>query len=119
MEIFSRVQGNVTIVSIYGELDIATAPIAQAKLESIVKSGHKNLVIDLSGLEGITSTGLAVIAHTLKLLREQGGALRLANPKGIVKEVFDIWLGSLKEEAIRVYDSIQQAVRSFGAVESN
>jgi anti-anti-sigma factor len=72
-----------------GELDIGSAP----KLERALLEGRApgdRVVLDLSGLEFIDSTGLRVIVHAVSAAAADGWELRLRHGRRAVRRVFEI-----------------------------
>ncbi len=80
---------NYTIVSIKGNLDAITSPEAEEKLKAEIQNSNK-IILDLAGLEYISSAGLRVILNIAKILQLQGGYLALAGLGNQVQEVFEI-----------------------------
>ena len=76
------------IVNVEGELDVRTSPeFEQALLPAL--SGVKELVIDLEGLEYISSAGLRVLLSAAKVMEDQGEMV-VKNAGETVMEVFEI-----------------------------
>ena len=73
-----------------GELDLSTAPWLRDHLSEISADGGQRVIVDLSGLSFIDSTGLSVLVGGWKRLRETGGDLVLASPSPPVAKVLDI-----------------------------
>ena len=73
-----------------GELDLATAPWLRDHLVEIAADGPGHVVVDLSRLAFIDSTGLSVLVGGWKRLRESGGDLVLRSPSPAVAKVLDI-----------------------------
>ncbi len=72
-----------------GELDIATAP----QLEHALLDGRRRgdvVVVDLSGLSFIDSTGLRVIVRATRAAQTDGWTLRLRRARPTVQRIFDI-----------------------------
>lgn len=94
MEIATRTQHDVTLVTVAGSLDSNTSPQAQQALEGILSSGTRKLVIDFTAVDYISSAGLRVLLATTKRLTGAGGggggALRIFGLNETVREVFDI-----------------------------
>lgn len=93
MEIATRTQNDITLVTVAGSLDSNTSPNAQQALDGILSSGARKLALDLTGLDYISSAGLRVLLGIAKRLGgtgEGGGALRLFGLNETVREVFDI-----------------------------
>jgi anti-sigma B factor antagonist len=85
----SSVDGR-TVVHVGGEVDVYTAPALRRYLDEQIHRGCRDLVIDLSGVTFLDSTGLGVLVGRLKAMRMQGGVLRLAGPTERVVKVFSI-----------------------------
>ena len=92
MNVSSRMQNDVTVVALAGNLDSNTSPQAQQALDDILAGGARKLAVDFSKLDYISSAGLRVLLGAAKRLGGQGsaGALRLFGLNETVKEVFDI-----------------------------
>jgi serine/threonine-protein kinase RsbW len=90
MNISTRTLNDVTLVALAGNLDSNTSPQAQQALDAVLASGGKNVVVDFTALDYISSAGLRVLLGTAKRLRGAGGALRLFGLNETVREVFDI-----------------------------
>jgi anti-sigma B factor antagonist len=82
--------GEASVVSVAGDLDVHSAPVLQADLAQISRRPGVTLVIDLSDVEFIDSTGLGVIVTTLKHVREADGTLAVVSSTPRVLKVFAI-----------------------------
>jgi anti-sigma B factor antagonist len=72
-------------VSLYGELDASNARDLEAELSRWVEaSGTRKTVIDLRGLAGIDSTGLAVLIRASQHASQLGHSLELRRATGQV-----------------------------------
>jgi anti-sigma B factor antagonist len=60
------------VVTVSGELDIATAPGLRDRLNTAIDAGRHRIVIDLSALSFIDSVALATIVHAKQRLPEHG-----------------------------------------------
>jgi anti-sigma B factor antagonist len=95
------------IVSASGKIDAMTSPSYEASIAGQIEAGSLSLVLDLGGVDYISSAGLRVILAAAKSLKNRGGSLLLANARGPVKEVFDIsGFGSV----FKIFDSVDAAV---------
>ena len=75
-------------VNIQGRLDTLTAPELEEKLEDAL-DGVEEIIIDLDGLEYISSAGLRVILSVIKQMDEQG-EMKLKNVCSDVMDVFEV-----------------------------
>jgi anti-sigma B factor antagonist len=96
-----------TVVSIYGELDVATAPSLREKLIGLVGDGSNQLILDLEGVDFLDSTGLGVIVSALKRARTQGGDLRLVCTQARIRRLFEI---TGLDKAVPLLPSLDAAV---------
>lgn len=68
------------IVRLEGRLDAQVADETRAALEALAPEGTARLVIDLSAVPFVDSSGLGALVAVLKAVRRRGGELRLAAP---------------------------------------
>ena len=79
-----------TVVTIGGELDVATAPALRSYLSDLIADGHTRLVLDLARLGFLDASGMGVLASTVGRLHEQGGWLRLVNVRPRIRRLLGI-----------------------------
>ena len=96
-----------TVVSLYGELDVATAPTLREQLIGLVNDGHTRLVLDLDGIDFLDSTGLGTIIGALRRTRTHGGDLRLVSTETRVTRLFEI---TGLDKAVPLLSSLDDAV---------
>jgi anti-sigma B factor antagonist len=82
LSIEARAMDDRTVLTVRGELDLYTAPALRDRVLAAAAEGHRRLVIDLSGVPFMDSSGLGVIVACLKRLRESGGDLALVTAPG-------------------------------------
>ena len=71
------IDGVRAIVTVHGEVDVATAPTLGGLLETLVDHGHTDLVLELQALQFLDASGVRVLARVLALLRPHQGTLLL------------------------------------------
>jgi anti-sigma B factor antagonist len=77
-------------VTLFGELDTASAPVLRDCLTHLVNEGATYLEVDVSGLEFIDSTGLTVVMEQWHTLQALGGSLALLSPSPAILRMLDI-----------------------------
>jgi anti-sigma B factor antagonist len=82
LSIEARAMDDRTVLTVRGELDLYTAPALRDRVLAAAAEGQRRLVIDLSGVPFMDSSGLGVIVACLKRLRESGGDLALVTAPG-------------------------------------
>ena len=113
MEISEKSVRNANIVYLSGRLDAYAANEVEQKLDSLITNGQVCLVVDLSHLEYISSSGLRVLLAGIKRARKEQGDIRLACLQPYVKEVFDI---AGFTQLFQMFDKEEDAVNSFAEV---
>jgi anti-sigma B factor antagonist len=79
-EIASEPHGDGVCVRLCGELDIATAPQLEEAVTAALASGASELLIDLSGLSFVDSSGLRLFIILSDRSAREGWALGLVRP---------------------------------------
>ena len=73
--------GAATIIRPAGDrLDLEVAPEFRTALLQLIKSGHRNFVVDLEGVAFIDSSGLGTLVSALKQLRTSKDRRRTPRP---------------------------------------
>ncbi len=89
MNITKTVEGEKLTVVLEGRLDTLTAPELEESLSSALE-GIKELVLDLSGLEYLSSAGLRVVLSTFKTVSAAEGKMTICNANEMVSKVFEL-----------------------------
>src|SRR4051812_4384073 len=86
----TRVQGDVVRVAPTGELDLASVGDFDAAMEQAEAGSPPTLVLDLSDLEFLDSSGLRAIVLADERARKRGGRLAIVPGPDTVHRVFEI-----------------------------
>ena len=90
MTIQHSTHGSVAIISPIGRIDTTTSGILDDAIRRTVDEGARDLLIDLSSTEYISSAGLRVFLVLAKRLRSLGGRLVLCGMGEPVRQVFQL-----------------------------
>ena len=111
MEVKTRQLRRVDVVEVSGRVDSATAPRLEAALKGIMDQGRFHVVVDMQGLEYLSSAGLRVLVASLKQARRWNrGDIRLANVSERIRDV--LRLAGL-DALFSIYPDLVDAVGSF------
>jgi len=104
-----RRQGNrgMPVVSLKGRLDVGSAPAFRYEVRELMKTGVTTVVLDLTDLVSIDSSGLGAVIGGLRLARQVGGDLRIAVANRQVRQTLK--LTSL-DRVLKPYDSVAEAL---------
>lgn len=81
-------QGCVVVVR--GQIDLCSAAAFRAALAQAVDDGMTELIVDLSGVEFIDSTGLGVLVGLSKRVRQLDGSISIVSPDETIRRVFEL-----------------------------
>jgi anti-sigma B factor antagonist len=90
LDVSTREESGRVVVAAIGEVDVYTAPQLDAELSRLTGDGRTDLVVDLSRVEFLDSTGLSVLVKALKRVREADGRLDVVVSSDRVTKVFRI-----------------------------
>jgi len=83
-------QGDSSVISLRGEIDVYTAPRLRQALIDLVEGGAKDIVVDMERVDFLDSTGLGVLVGGLKRVKSNEGDLKLVVTQDRIMKIFDI-----------------------------
>ncbi len=83
-------ESDAFLLSLYGELDLASSHVLESRLQLAESSAAKLLVLDLSGLQFLDSTGLHTLLRAQARWRAGGRKLSLLRGPRAVQRVFEL-----------------------------
>lgn len=81
---------NATTLAIRGSLDINTAPQLGDEVDRIIAEKPNAVVVDLSGLDLIDSSGVAALVKLYKGVRSAGGAVTISGARDQPLAIFKL-----------------------------
>lgn len=114
MDLQPAQQGSVTVLNPTGRIDHASADAFQSALQPHVdrcRDGQGSIVLDMHGLEYISSVGLRVLMMAARQSKAQQGRIVVAGLTPLVKEVFEISRFNL---VFDLYDDVSAALAAPG-----
>jgi anti-sigma B factor antagonist len=115
LTVHTEERADVVVVSVAGELDMATAPGLQDQITDLLEKGRSRLVFDLSELSFCDSTGLSVFVRARNSADEAGGVVRLAAPRRGVLRILEV---SGLVEVLQTHPTVDEAVAGGTAAPS-
>jgi anti-anti-sigma factor len=106
MDLSIRDGDGLAVVALSGELDPADAPAVASHLITAVAVCGPSVIVDLTDLEGIGYSGLAVLLRVRKWTRRNAGDLLLAAPQSPVRRILEA-TGLI--DVFSVYRSVEEA----------
>ena len=79
-----------SVLPLEGEIDLHVSPRVERALASIIKKRPAHVIVDLSGVTFIDSSGLAALIHAMQDVKKYGGKLTLSGINSDVRAIFEI-----------------------------
>lgn len=107
--------GSVAIVRVDGVVDTMTSGNLESVMNSLIEQKRYNIVVDLGGVEYISSAGWGIFISNIREIRQNRGDIKLAQMTTPVYEIFEL----LEFDSIlSAFDSVEKARMDFrGAME--
>ncbi|GAB4184493.1 MAG: STAS domain-containing protein [Simkaniaceae bacterium] len=100
---------NKTVLRLNGRLDAASAPILEDKIKELMNKNQKQLVIDFTGLDYLSSAGMRLLLAYTKKIKSMDGSL---NCCCINEEVMEIIKMAGFEKILRIFNTEKSAIEA-------
>lgn len=110
MKLHESRQNNIQLFHLEGEIDLHYATALRARFAAKAKARCPALVLDLSGVSFIDSTGIAVLIEYLRDAAKFQGRFCIAQPTEHVRDVFEI---IRLNTVIPIFGSIVEAITAL------
>lgn len=111
MSIETKDYGEVVALTVKGNLMGGSETVAvHDKVKSLIKEDVKKIVVDLSKVKWMNSSGLGTIMGCLSSLKNAEGELKLA---GVTEKVKSLFIITKLITLFDSYDSVEEAVAAF------
>ncbi len=111
MSVHIEEKNGVEVISIIGKLDVGLSISLETEIEKLIDSKHIFIVVDLSSVEYLSSSGLRVFISSMRKLKDKSGKFALACVPEIVTKIFKT---VELEDLFSVYGSVADAVSELG-----
>ncbi|HEY3332365.1 MAG TPA: STAS domain-containing protein [Capsulimonadaceae bacterium] len=103
----SDIVGGVPILRVSGEIDIYTAPLFKESIIGLVDEGHANILIDMTNVAFMDSSGFGTLLSASKPLRPMGGSLSLTGCNEAISRMLEI---TRLNTLVPVYKTLDEAL---------
>ena len=102
-------RGSAVVVSVRGELDLATVPVLRARLDTVgeVSGSPSPLVVDLSAVTFIGSAGLALLVDLHNKCGERGIPLALVATGSVVPRAIQV---TALDQVFAMHTTVEDAI---------
>ena len=111
MKLSDRMEGEIAILEPKGKImGGPDASLLNDKIHEFIEKNQKKVVVDLSQVEWMNSTGLGILISGYTRLRTHEGFLKLANVTDKIQSLLTI---TKLVTVFETYDSVAEAIASF------
>lgn len=111
MKLSDRVENEIVILEPKGKImGGPDASLLNEKIHEYIENNRKDVVIDLSKVEWMNSTGLGILISGYTRLRNHQGVLKLANVTDKIQSLLTI---TKLVTVFETFDSVDEAIKSF------
>jgi anti-sigma B factor antagonist len=112
MELEERTAGDVTIVTVSGDITLNKGgdAILKDKVQSVLQQGRKEILVDLAGVSYVDSAGLGELVQAYATTKNRGGTLKLV---GVTKRLKDLLVVTKLLTVFDTFDDEASALASF------
>jgi len=83
-------EGSIPVVAVSGEVDVYSAPALKDQFAELVRAGASTLVVDLTEVAFLDSTGLGALVEARALTGDAGGSLPIVCTQERILKLFTI-----------------------------
>ncbi len=106
MEAQVEEKGDVVVVRVLGRLDAASSPQLEKKINSIIETGHFKLILNLGGVDYLSSAGMRLMLSVSKKLRHLEGKIVACN---LSDDVLDVIKMAGFHQVLELYPSEEES----------
>lgn len=111
MELTTREDGDITILTVTGDLVIGDAEATFKKtVTRLLEEGRINLLVDLSSVGFLDSSGLGALVRALTQSQKEGGQTKLLNAGPQIRKLLQM---TKLDSVFEIHDDMEAAVSSF------
>ena len=103
------VESGATVITAAGRLDMIAAPELKSLVTAAVSQGHTPLVVDLTSVEFMDSSGMGALISGLRASRQASSDLRIAGATAQVLAVLEL---TNINRVLHPYHSVDEALRA-------
>jgi anti-sigma B factor antagonist len=111
MELTTREDGEITILTVTGDLVIGEPETTFKKtITRLLEEGRVNLLVDLSAVGFLDSSGLGALVRALTLSQKEGGSAKLLHAGPQVRKLLQM---TKLDSVFEIHEDLEAAVSSF------
>jgi anti-sigma B factor antagonist len=111
MNLKTKKVGNIVVVYLQGRLDVHLSADIEKEINKLIKDDpDSHLLLNLAGVEYMSSSGLRIFVSTMRILKESNRKLKLCSMNNAVKKIFEV---VELMDMFEIYETEEEAIASF------
>jgi anti-sigma B factor antagonist len=111
MNLKTKKVGNIVVVYLQGRLDVHLSADIEKEINKLIKDDPaSHLLLNLAGVEYMSSSGLRIFVSTMRILKESNRKLKLCSMNNAVKKIFEV---VELMDMFEIYETEEEAIASF------
>ena len=102
--------GEISVVRVDGVIDTMTASELEKVMSTLMERSRYNIIIDLGGVDYISSAGWGIFISNIREIRQHAGDLKLAR---MIPNVYEIYELLEFDSILQAYENIEKAKADF------
>jgi anti-sigma B factor antagonist len=103
-------RNSISIIKVGGYIDTTTSSELEHALNTLLKAGSYNIIIDLGNVDYVSSAGWGIFISEIKGIREKGGDLKLVR---MIPEVYEVFELLEFHFILKAFETIEEAIKDF------
>ncbi|MBN1996726.1 STAS domain-containing protein [candidate division KSB1 bacterium] len=104
------IQNSISVIKIGGYIDTTTSSELEHALNTLLKAGSYNIIIDLGNVDYVSSAGWGIFISEIKGIREKGGDLKLVR---MIPEVYEVFELLEFHYILKAFDTLEESIKDF------
>jgi len=110
MEVIEEKREKVVVLKLSGRLDASSSKEMKDKITVLIKGGEMNLVLEMSEVSFIDSSGLGSVVAALRSVHKVGGDIKIAALQEKVRAIFKL---TRLHHVFEIFDDLESALQGF------
>jgi anti-sigma B factor antagonist len=107
LEVETEKRDRWNVISLRGEIDVYTAPRLRQALIDLVEGDATDILVDMTRVDFLDSTGLGVLVGGLKRVKAKDGSLEIVATQDKILKIFEI---TGLSKVFPIHESVDAAV---------
>lgn len=105
-----RHSGQASLIEIRGRLTFFEVGILRENVQRLLREGHQHIILNLSGLQYLDSSGIGELARTYVMVLKGGGEMKFV---GVSRNVEDVLKVTKLYQVFPEFPDVEAALQSF------